>query len=226
MKALPLRPVQSAGLLPGINAGDVQHFAGVQITDARNTGLVEQDDFDRRPTVADSRGEIVERDFAGVGPDLSRHQFFLVVVGGQHCDDAKATLVPEQNVRIIATTQRDPQSQMFGRGWRADQDQSGHSRFDYDSVVGFQANNDTFSQSVDRGNSLTGGATIQPVDAGVDRNWASRGRCSLNGNNFGTGHMGNSAPHGFDFREFRHGYLDFNVARWSSTVVLVVECME
>ena len=146
--ALPLSLPQPAAGAGRMNTGTMQNFGGVEIPHAGQNLLIEKCDLDRPRAAAQSRAEIVEGDFEGVGPDFRRSAAYSEFCRREESHDAQPALVPKQNL-LRGTGEFDDQPQVLAVRRVGKENETRHAGLDDDAVARVEFHEDPFAEPAD-----------------------------------------------------------------------------
>jgi len=186
-----------------MNPGQMKDFGSIQVSDPRQSPLVQQSNFD-----FSAAGPQLSLQYLGsynqrVRTDAVRTQNLFQSFLGKQANGTEAASVPIPDVANLSRETHVPtQVQLVGRF--PEQHEARHARFHDDGVARSQANNDPFANPFDGDNFLADGPTPKNGAGRLCENCFQRTSQPIEPFNSPANNAQDTAPHGFDFGKLRH----------------------
>jgi hypothetical protein len=185
-----------------MNAGAEERFIGVNIADAAQEGLVEEQRFDARLVAAELGGEFIERDFERFGAEAGNaaREVFAEL------DAAELAAIVVQKCRPV-----EGKNSVGVFGWSsAEQQAAGHAEVDHQITAAFDGGHDElavalYGEDAAALQACSHRVGIAPAKDAEIAKFGAENTLARDG--------GDRADYGFDFGKFGHlGDLDIDIA--------------
>lgn len=204
---VPLAGVEVAGRGERMEPGEEERFVRVDVADAGEDGLVEQDGLDGTGGAAGGVEQLGAIDGEGVGPEVFPCDGVELVAGGDGAKAAETPRIAEEHGGVVADGPQRVHMRVDGECvWVVhEQDLTGHAELDDEATSVMGDDGELLAATFQGGD---GGVTEQ--GQGASRGGSREGRADIGAKQPGVGDGSTheawleGAAEGFDFRKFWH----------------------